>query len=378
MIPFLPAFIPRSSRCLLLVPQGGLTANARKPPGDMVEIRMGHPSRIGIRENMNRRKLSGCAAGLAATALVLAACGGSDSATQDVTDTSGSADLSGSIVIDGSSTVGPLSEVAAELFMGDYPGVQVTVAQSGTSGGFEKFCKGETDGNNASRPIKESEIEACAEAGIAYDNIVVANDALTLLVNGDNPLQCITVEQARQMWDEGSTVKTWGEVTGLDIPAELNNQPLNLYGPGTDSGTFDFFTEVINGEEGKIRIDYTSIGEDDNAAVTAVRGDIGAIGYVPFSYYQEAGSDVKGLAIDSGNGCIEPTPENVQDGSYTPLGRPLFVYASDTALAKPETVEFFNFYVNNSGRIGEIAGFVGLNDAQVQEQLAKVASLAGN
>lgn len=345
---------------------------------------------------MNSRKLSGLAAGLAAAALVLAACGGSDTATEDVqetadavveqveevtedvTDSAGSADLSGSIVIDGSSTVGPLSEVAAELFMGDYPGVQVTVAQSGTSGGFEKFCKGETDGNNASRPIKESEIEACAEAGIAYDDITVANDALTLLVNGENPLQCITVEQARQMWDVGSTVKTWGEVTGLDIPAELQGQALNLYGPGTDSGTFDFFTEVINGEEGKIRIDYTSIGEDDNAAVTAVRGDIGAIGYVPFSYYQEAGSEVKGLAIDSGNGCVEPTPENVQDGTYTPLGRPLFVYASDTALAKPETVEFFNFYVNNSGRIGEVAGFVGLNDTQIQEQLAKVASLAGN
>lgn len=341
---------------------------------------------------MKSRKFSGLVAGLAAAALVLAACGGSDSATEDVqetadaaveqveevTESSGSADLSGSIVLDGSSTVGPLSEVAAELFMGDYPGVQVTVAQSGTSGGFEKFCKGETDGNSASRPIKESEIEECDKNGIAYDNIVVANDALTLLVNAGNPLQCVTVEQARQMWDVGSTVKTWGEVAGLDIPAEFQSQGMNLYGPGTDSGTFDYFTEVINGEEGKIRIDYTSIGEDDNAAVTAVRGDIGAIGYVPFSYYQEAGSEVKGLAIDSGNGCVEPTQANVQDGTYTPLGRPLFVYASDTALAKPETVEFFNFYVNNSQKIGEVAGFVGLNDAQIQEQLLKVAALKGN
>lgn len=344
---------------------------------------------------MKLGKISGAAAGVASLALVLSACGGSDTASEEATTAAetaaeevvveepaeeGAADLTGSIVIDGSSTVGPLSEVAAELFMQSFPGVQVTVATSGTSGGFEKFCKGETDGNNASRPIKDEEIAACGAAGITYDNIVVANDAITMLVNAENPVQCLTVDQANQIWDEGSTVATWGEVTGLDIPADLTSQPLNLYGPGTDSGTFDFFTEAINGEEGKIRIDYTSIGEDDNAAVTAVTGDIGAMGYVPFSFYQEAvaGGTVKGLAIDSGNGCIEPTAENVQNGTYTPLGRPLFVYASGTALAKPETVEFFNFYVNNSEQIGQVAGYVGLTPEQAQEQLAKVATLAAN
>jgi phosphate transport system substrate-binding protein len=274
--------------------------------------------------------------------------------------------------------VGPLSEPAAELFMQQFPGVQVTVAVSGTGGGFEKFCNGETDGNNASRQIKDEEIANCEANGIAYDNITVANDALTLLVNQDNPLQCITIEQANQIWGDGSTVATWGEVDGLDLPADFASTPISLYGPGTDSGTFDFFTEVVNGEEGSIRIDYTSIGEDDNAAVTAVAGDVGAMGYVPFAFYQESLDLVKGLEIDGGNGCVAPTAENVQDGSYSPLGRALYVYASDTALQKPETVEFFNFYIDNSDVIAEVAGAIGLTDAQKEEQRAKVAALAGS
>jgi phosphate transport system substrate-binding protein len=166
-------------------------------------------------------------------------------------------------------------------------------------------------------------------------------------------------------------------ISDLDIPADFADTRLSLFGPGTDSGTFDFFTEAINGEEGSIRIDYTSIGEDDNAAVTAIRGDVGAMGYVPFSFYQEAGTEVKGLAIDSGNGCADPTAENVQQGTYTPLGRALFVYASDTALQKPETVAFFEFYINNADQIAQIGGYVGLTQDQVTEQLAKVAALAG-
>jgi len=325
-------------------------------------------------------------AALAATALtgalVLAACGGSSdggdtaSPTTDPTN-GGSSDLTGSILIDGSSTVGPATEIAAELFMGQNPGVAVTVAISGTSGGFEKFCLGETDGNNASRLIKESEVEKCTENNIAYDNITVANDALTVLVNADAPVQCMTVEQLNAIWGDGSTISTWGEIPDLDVPADFASTPLSLFGPGTDSGTFDFFTEAINGEEGSIRIDYTSIGEDDNAAVTAIRGDVGAMGYVPFSFYQEAGAEVKGIAIDGGNGCADPTAENVQQGTYTPLGRALFVYASDSALQKPETVAFFEFYINNADQIAEIGGYIGLTQDQITEQLAKVAALAG-
>jgi len=333
--------------------------------------------------------------------LVLAACGGSDSSSDSAEETAAAtteetaadetaaetaeetaeeapAELTGSINLDGSSTVGPLSEVAAELFMQQYPGVQVTVAVSGTGGGFEKFCNGETDGNNASRQIKDEEVANCDANGIASDSITVANDALTLLVNQDNPLQCITIEQANQIWGPDATVSTWGEVDGLDIPADFADTPIALYGPGTDSGTFDFFTDVVNGEEGAIRIDYTSIGEDDNAAVTAISGDVGAMGYVPFAFYQESLDLVKGLEIDGGDGCIAPTPENVLDGSYSPLGRELYVYASDAALSKPETVEFFNFYINNAADIASVAGAVGLSPEQTEEQLAKVAALSGS
>ncbi len=324
-------------------------------------------------------------AGALGISLLLAACGGgetsselSEETTAATTEETGSGELTGSINLDGSSTVGPLSEVAAELFMQQYPGVQVTVAVSGTGGGFEKFCNGETDGNNASREIKDEEVANCEANGIASDNITVANDALTILVNQENPLQCITIEQANQIWGDGSTVSTWGDVEGLDIPADFADTPIALYGPGTDSGTFDFFTDVVNGEEGSIRIDYTSIGEDDNAAVTAISGDVGAMGYVPFAFYQESLDLVKGLEIDGGNGCIAPTPENVLDGSYTPLGRELYVYASNTAVAKPETVEFFNFYINNAAQIAEIAGAVGLSPEQTEAQLAKVAALSGS
>jgi phosphate transport system substrate-binding protein len=306
---------------------------------------------------------------VALAAILATACGDGTDPNSDGTG------LSGTIRIDGSSTVGPLSEAAAELFMNDYPGVRVTVAMSGTSGGFQKFCIGENDMNDASRPIKESEIALCAENGIGWDGIQVANDALSLLVNSDNPLQCITVEQANQIWDFESAVHTWGDIDGLDIPADMASQVITLYGPGTDSGTFDFFTEVINGEEGVIRIDYIDIGEDDHLAVTAVEGDIYAMGYVPYSYFQEAGDRVKALDIDNGNGCVAATLANVQYGSYTPLGRPLFVYASDTALAKPEVLEFMTYYVTNAERIAQAAAFVPMTPAQIAEQLARVQAL---
>lgn len=287
--------------------------------------------------------------------------------------------LTGTIRIDGSSTVGPLSEVAAELYMEQNRNVNVSVAMSGTGGGFQKFCTGETDMNDASRPIKQSEIDQCEQSNIAYDAIQVANDALSLLVNNDNPVQCMTVEQARQVWDLDSTVTTWGEIEGLDLPADFANTRINLYGPGTDSGTFDFFTEEINGEPGRINLSYTDIGEDDHLAVLGVQGDVGAMGYVPYSYYQEVLGDVRALAIDDGNGCVEATLDNVQDGSYTPLGRPLYVYASDTSLARPEALDFMRFYVDNAVEIADTAGFVPLTDEQLAEQREKIEELvSGN
>lgn len=285
--------------------------------------------------------------------------------------------LSGTINIDGSSTVGPLTEVAAELFMKKNPGVRVTVAVSGTSGGFAKFCSGETDGNDASRPIKAEEIAKCAAAGIKYEGVQVANDALSIVVHPKNPVRCLTTAQLKQIWDTGSTVNNWGDITGLTLPASAQNQKITLYGPGSDSGTFDFFTEVVNGKSGQIRTNYTDIGEDDFAAVTAIQGDPWAMGYIPHSFVEEAGKKVKALEIDGGNGCVKPTTKNVQNGTYTPLGRPLFLYASDKALARPEVVAFFEFYNKNNAKIATKATFVPMNREQAQIAADQVARLAG-
>ncbi len=333
------------------------------------------------------------AALLGVLALILAACGGD--ATDDPTTTAAAPDapaeepmdeepmdeepgeMTGQVNLDGSSTVGPLSEVAAELYMQSNPGVRVTVAISGTGGGFQKFCIGETDGNNSSRPITEEEIGICGDNGIESDFIQVANDALSLLVNAELPVECMTVEQVSQIWDLGSTVETWGDIDGLDLPADVASQPITVYGPGSDSGTFDFFTEEINGESGKIRLNYVDIGEDDNAAVTAVIGDPYAMGYVPYSYFQEAGDAVKSLAIDDGNGCVEAIPENIENLTYTPLGRGLFVYFSDTALQRPEVLDFAEFYIDNAQQIAELAEFIPMTDEQLDAQRAKIAALIG-
>ena len=326
---------------------------------------------------MTTFKRAALVAGSVGVALVLSACGGGDSGGESTATGGGSGPVAGAVLIDGSSTVAPLSEIAAEAFMAENPDVRVTVGAAGTGGGFEKFCRGETDGNDASRPIEADEQAACEAAGIGYKSITVANDAVVLAVNPSNPVTCITVEQAKQLWDAGSTVKTWGEVSGLNEPADFAGEAVALYGPGTDSGTFDFFTAAINGEEGKIRKDYTSIGEDDNAAVTAVAGEKGAMAFIPYSFAQEAGETIKALEVDGGSGCVAPTLENVQAGTYTPLGRELYVYGSDKSLAKPEVLAFFEFYVNNASSIAEAGGFIGLTEAQTQEQLAKVAELAG-
>jgi phosphate transport system substrate-binding protein len=319
------------------------------------------------------KKLLSAAAVLSASVLVLAGCAAE-------TDTGASDDtgaLSGSIVIDGSSTVGPASEVAAELFMEENPGVRVSVNISGTGGGFEKFCKGETDASNASRQIKPEEAAACDAAGIKYDFVTVANDALSVVVNKENPLTCITVEQLATMWnsDASGTVMKWGDVPGM--PAEIADIKLTLYGPGTTSGTFDYFTEEINGEVGNIRNDYENIAEDDLRAVEGVAGELGALGFIPYSYYQNHLDDLKGLEVDGGSGCTAPTLENVQNLSYAPLGRGLFTYFSSTALTRPEVQAFAKYLVNETKLINDTAGYVGLTPEQQTQQLAAIESLIG-
>ena len=307
-------------------------------------------------------------------ALGVAACGDDDSGSTDSTSAEGGGDVSGTIAIDGSSTVAPLSELAAELFQEENPDVRVTVGTSGTGGGFEKFCVGETQISDASRPIDEEEMAMCEENGITQEQITVANDGLAVVVNPENPVDCLTVDQLSQIWDKGSKVSNWSDIDGLDVDY---NESLELFGPGTDSGTFDYFTEAINGEEGQQRTDYNNVGEDDNQTVRGVSGNPGGIGYFGLSFAEENSDTLKLLQVDGGDGCVTPTVETVQDGSYTPLGRGLFIYPSGDALEDPAVDAFIEFYIENAQSIAEQALFVPLTDEQVTEAQDKVDSLIG-
>ena len=303
---------------------------------------------------MTNARRAAFAATIMTGALVLAACGGGSGG-----DSGGGGNLSGAVRIDGSSTVYPLTALAAEDFMAANPGVQVTVASSGTGGGFEKFCRGETDANDASRKIKDEEKAACDAAGITYGGLQVASDALTVVVNKENTwATCLTVEELAKIWAPDSTVKNWSEVR-----AGFPDVPLALFGPGTDSGTFDYFTASVNGEEGASRTDYTPT-EDDNVTVQGVSGSPGGLGYFGFTYFEENADKLNAVAVDSGAGCVAPSVETAQDGSYTPLSRPLFIYPSVAALKQPQVKAFFDYYVANDASIAEGALFIPLNETQ--------------
>jgi phosphate transport system substrate-binding protein len=288
----------------------------------------------------------------------IAACGDDDETT------SGGGDLSGTIRIDGSSTVAPLTEAIAEEFQAENPDVKVTVGTAGTGGGFEKFCAGETDISDASRAIEPEEVSVCKENGIGYEDVHVATDALTVMINNENPVNCLTVDQLSAVWGPDSTLSNWDQIPGLE---EEFDEELALFGPGTDSGTFDYFTEEINGEEGATRKDYNNVGENDNATVTGVEGAPGGMGYAGFSYYTENEDSLKALEIDNGKGCVGPSVETAQDGSYAPLSRPLFIYPSDMALKRPEVKAFVDYYLANVNDIAEAVGFVPLTEGQLEE-----------
>jgi phosphate transport system substrate-binding protein len=306
-------------------------------------------------------------------ALGVAACGGDD---DDDSGDSGDtpSGLSGDITIDGSSTVAPLTERIAEDFQGENPDVRVTVGTAGTSGGFEKFCAGDTDINDASRAIEPTEEKACSSDNVTYEEVRVATDALTVVVNTENPVTCMTVDQLSQVWNKGSTVDSWDQIKNLD--AEYS-ETLDLFGPGTDSGTFDYFTEAINGEEGVQRTDYNNVGEDDNATVTGVSGSPGGMGYFGFSFYQENQDTLKALEIDGGDGCVAPSVETAQDDSYTPLSRPLFIYPSAESLQDETVKAFVEYYVDNVNNVAETIGFIPLTDEQLTQSQDAVAQLGG-
>ena len=302
----------------------------------------------------------------AALAFVAVGCGGDDA------DGGGGNGLSGTIQADGSSTVGPFTTRAAENFQAENSGVNVTVGISGTGGGFERFCRGETDLSNASRPIKDEEVALCEEDGVEFTELQVVQDALTVVVNNANDwATCLTVEELNAMWEPGSKVDNWSQVRD-----GFPDVPLKLYGAGTDSGTFDYFTDVINGEEGASRSDY-SASEDDNVTVQGVTGDDGALGYFGFSYFEENQGDLKALEVDGGDGCVAPSVETAQDGTYTPLSRPLFIYVKNEALDRPEVEAFMTFTLENAQTIAEEAQFVPLNDEQVAEQQAVLEAALG-
>jgi len=291
---------------------------------------------------------------LSTLALVAAGCGGGGSG-------------SGVISADGSSTVGPFTTKAAEDFKAS-GGVDVTVGISGTGGGFERFCAGETDISNASRAIKDEEATICSENGVEYVELQVATDALTNVVNAENDwVTCLTVEQLNAIWKPGSKVSNWNQID-LSYP----DVPLKLYGAGTDSGTFDYFTDAINGEEGASRSDFSAT-EDDNVTVQGVSGDKGALGYFGFSYFEENQDTLKALEVDGGEGCVAPSASTAQDGSYAPLSRPLFMYVKKSSLADTEGLaDFVRFTLENEQTIAEEAQFVPLSQEQIDEQLQKL------
>ncbi|MEU4885678.1 MULTISPECIES: PstS family phosphate ABC transporter substrate-binding protein [Streptomyces] len=294
----------------------------------------------------------------AAVMLAASACGGAEAGSGG----EGGDKLSGSVKADGSSTVAPLSTVAAQLFQGANAAVKVTVGTSGTGGGFEKFCAGETDISNASRPIKDEEKELCDKAGVKFEEFTVANDGLSVVVSKDNDfVECLTIEQLKKIWEPGSKVNNWKQVD-----PGFPDQKMELFGAGTDSGTFDYFTDAINGEEGASRTDYNP-SEDDNVTVRGVSGSKGGIGYFGLSYFEENKDKLKAVKIDGGDGCVAPSVETVQNGTYTPLGRPLFIYPNAASLDKPEVEAFVEYYVENSAEIAEKAQFVPLNDEQQKE-----------
>jgi len=299
-------------------------------------------------------------AAAAALTVGVAACGSSD----DESTGGGSGDLSGTIRIDGSSTVAPLTEAVAEEFQTENPGVKVTVGTSGTGGGFEKFCVGETDISDASREIEAEEAATCKKEGVSYEDVHVATDALTVMINNENPVSCLTVDQLHAIWGPDSKISNWDEIPDLN---EEFDEELALFGPGTDSGTFDYFTDEINGEEGSTRKDYNNVGENDNATVTGVEGSPGGMGYAGFSYYTENEGKLKALEVDGGKGCVGPSVESAQDGTYTPLSRPLFIYPSDSALKTPAVKAFVNYYLENATSVAESVGFIPLTEEQLEE-----------
>ena len=272
-------------------------------------------------------------------------------------------ELSGKVLIDGSSTVYPISEAIFEEYAEAQPAVRVIVKSSGTGGGFKKFVTGETDINDASRPIKGKEEKSCKENGVKFLQLTVAYDGLAVIINPKNTWASeMTVEELKKIWKPNSTVTKWSDVRA-DWPAD----DIKLYGPGPASGTFDYFTEAIVGEGGASRSDY-SPNEDDNVLVNGIASDVNALGYFGLAYYEENKTRLQLVSVNNGTASVKPTMQTVKDGSYAPLSRPLFIYVSDKAVQKAQVADFVTFYLDNAKNIAEEVGYIPLPDAEYTEQ----------
>ena len=295
--------------------------------------------------------------------LVLGGCTVKDANRNSSADSAGK--LSGTVTIDGSSTVFPISQAVAEEFQKQHSGVKVVVGTSGTGGGFKKFVLGETDINDASRPIKQKEIDGCKENGIEYLELKIAIDGLSVIVNLQNDwCECLSVENLKAIWKPGSDVRNWS-----DIDPSWPKERIRLYGPDTDSGTFDYFTEAICGEGGASRSDYTP-SADDNVLVRGVAGDRFSLGYFGYAYYVENKDKLKIVGVASGSDktdCVKPTDETIESGKYVPLSRPLYLYVNKASLTKPEVATFLKYYLEQGQALVSEVGYVRLSKTLLAE-----------
>ncbi|MBT8384797.1 MAG: PstS family phosphate ABC transporter substrate-binding protein [Bacteroidia bacterium] len=287
--------------------------------------------------------------------LVLTACG--DKKEKPGNSTDATVSLEGTIKVDGSSTVFPVTEAVAEEFRSVQPDVKVTIGVSGTGGGFKKFARGETNLSNASRPIKDKEMEACAENNITYLELEVAYDGLAVLVHPENDwVDNFNVEELKKIWEpaaQGKIMK-WNQ-----IRPEWPNEEIHLFGPGVASGTYDYFTEAVVGKSGSSRGDFTA-SEDDHVLVQGIAGDKYSLGFFGLAYYTENKEKLKLIGVNNGEEVVKPTLETVSNGTYKPLSRPLFIYVNSTSVKQPEVVEFVNFYIDNAGELSKDVGYIPL------------------
>lgn len=306
----------------------------------------------------------GALAILATSAIVVSGC--KDSKTKQGPSNNKS-QLKGTVSSDGSSTVFPITEAVGEEFQIENPKVRVTVGLSGTGGGFKKFAAAEIDISNASRTIKPDEAELAKNNNVKYEEFSVAYDGLSILVNPSNNFaKNITVEELKKIWEPKSKVKTW-----KDVRSDWPDRKIHLYGPGTDSGTFDYFTKEIVGEEKASRADYTA-SEDDNVLVQGIAGDKDSLGYFGFAYFEENKDKLKLVPVDSGDGPVAPSRETILDGTYKPLSRPLYIYVNLKSLKRPEVESFIKFYLENGAVLAEQVGYIPLPEKEYTDQLKKL------